>query len=482
MFEHEANGPLPFSLENIAAFLELSLGLSAWKSYGGSAWALRMNPSSGNLHPTEAYLVLPPLSETDGRGGVFHYNPYFHGLEQRAVFTEKFWSGIREYFGRDGFFAGLSSIHWREAWKYGERAFRYCGQDIGHALACLSLSGNLLGWKVKLLNTLADADLETILGFGITEWTRFEEEVPELMLFVHKYSEEEVPGDLPDEIINSFGRLSFKGEPNILSTDHMEWKVIEELSSLTVKPKNPEKRCRLKDHAFHEEGLFGLQAADVIRRRRSALAFDGKTHVSRKAFFGMLDRTVPRNGRPPYDVGLCDISVHLLIFAHRVSGLEQGLYFLVRNERDFREIRERCRSGFLWERTEGFPGSLYLLEKGDFRSTAEEAGCRQEIAADGCFSAAMLARFREEIEREPFSYRRLHWEAGMVGQVLYLEAEAHGLRGTGMGCFFDDVAHGLLGFPDNAFQDIYHFSAGKAVEDKRLTTLPPYYHLKRDRI
>jgi len=30
---------------------------------------------------------------------------------------------------------GLSSIHWREAWKYGERAFRYCQHDIGHAIA-----------------------------------------------------------------------------------------------------------------------------------------------------------------------------------------------------------------------------------------------------------------------------------------------------------------------------------------------------------
>jgi hypothetical protein len=39
----------------------------------------------------------------------------------------------------------------------------------------------------------------------------------------------------------------------------------------------------------------------------------------------------------------------------------------------------------------------------------------------------------------------------MIGQVLYLEAEAHGLRGTGIGCFFDDAVHDLLGFENNAF-------------------------------
>ena len=35
---------------------------------------------------------------------------------------------------------GLSSIHWREAWKYGERAFRYCQHDVGHALAAIGIA------------------------------------------------------------------------------------------------------------------------------------------------------------------------------------------------------------------------------------------------------------------------------------------------------------------------------------------------------
>jgi hypothetical protein len=34
-----------------------SLAISAWKGIGTDRWALRVNPSSGNLHPTEAYLI-----------------------------------------------------------------------------------------------------------------------------------------------------------------------------------------------------------------------------------------------------------------------------------------------------------------------------------------------------------------------------------------------------------------------------------------
>ena len=41
----------------------------------------------------------------------------------------------------------------------------------------------------------------------------------------------------------------------------------------------------------------------------------------------------------------------------------------------------------------------------------------------------------------------------MIGQVLYLEAEAVGLRGTGIGCFFDDGMHSLLGLKDSTIPE-----------------------------
>ena len=44
----------PITEHSIGEFLRCSMGLSAWKQYGQSRWALRVNPSSGNLHPTEA--------------------------------------------------------------------------------------------------------------------------------------------------------------------------------------------------------------------------------------------------------------------------------------------------------------------------------------------------------------------------------------------------------------------------------------------
>ncbi len=77
----------PLTRDNLGLFLELSLGLSAWKAYQGSRWALRVNPSSGNLHPTEGYIVLPSLDGVSAHPGVYHYAPHDHALEERCVLS-----------------------------------------------------------------------------------------------------------------------------------------------------------------------------------------------------------------------------------------------------------------------------------------------------------------------------------------------------------------------------------------------------------
>jgi hypothetical protein len=123
---------------------------------------------------------------------------------------------------------------------------------------------------------------------------------------------------------------------------------------------------------------------------------------------------------------------------------------------------------------------LFLLAEGDFRDAARMVSCNQEIASDGAFSLGMIADFGDRSRTGgAWWYRRLFWEAGVLGQVLYLEAEAAGVRGTGIGCYFDDVFHDRLGLSGDEFQDLYHFTVGGPVDDPRLTALPPYAHLKR---
>jgi hypothetical protein len=120
---------------------------------------------------------------------------------------------------------------------------------------------------------------------------------------------------------------------------------------------------------------------------------------------------------------------------------------------------------------------LALLAAGDVRDFAATVSCHQEIAAHSAFAVAMLARFDSVTPDRPWRYRDRFWEAGMVGQALYLEAEAAGVQGTGIGCYFDDAVHEALRLQGTLYQDLYHFTVGGAVIDTRLRSLPPYAHL-----
>jgi len=468
--------PQAFGIEAVGGLLELSVGLSAWKVAGQSRWSLRMNPSSGNLHPTETHLVLPPLASQSA--GVYHYNPLHHALERRAAVPAPLWRQLEDHFQGEGFLIGLTSIFWRESWKYGERAFRYCNHDVGHALAAIRLAANLFGWRATCLTGLSDEAVATILGLNRTAYAPLEEEHPDLLCRVGPWPRSPRSVDLPENLVNAFQNLAFQGDPNQLSPERTKWEIIAEAADLTRKPATSPSDHRAMPPASPRVLPSPLNAAEIIRKRRSATAFSRGGAVSRERFLAILDSTRPHDRRAPFDAGLGPPALSLILFVHRVHGLPPGAYAFIRDPRDTEPLRRRCRPEFLWKPPEpGFP--LYLLEEGDHRRTATMISCHQDIAGDSVFSLGMLARFQETVEAAPYRYRHLFWESGMIGQILYLEAEACGLRGTGIGCYFDDALHELLGLKDAAYQSMYHFTVGEPIEDERLTTLPPYYHLER---
>jgi len=469
--------PRPFDLNNIAAFLELSMGLAAVKTFMDSSWALRINPSSGNLHPTEAYIIR--AEETPSRG-IFHYNSEGHILEKRAELSTQGIEGLNKTFRGDGFLTLLTGIDWREAWKYGARAFRYSNLDTGHAAAALSFSAALLGWKITHLNNLSDHTLRGMLGFDDIEWTQYEAERVEAAFLIEDAGAPSTVIEIDNEIIEAFKALDFKGKPNTLSSGHIEWPMINEVVRATEKKgalgvaKNTTSR-----RDYIETDIPAFTGASVIRNRRSAQAYKKDTEATREEFFSIIDRTIPRTCSAPFDLLHNSPQINLIIFIHRVKGLKQGLYILLRDENEKEGLKEKMNKNFLWKETE--LQSLYLLMEGDLTEEARYIFCQQDLAGNAVFAAAMIARFRDNIVKNPSSYRDLFMEAGIVGQVLYIAAEAHGLRGTGIGCFYDDMIHELIGFPhgDNTYQSLYHFTVGSPLRDSRITTALPYGPLRR---
>jgi SagB-type dehydrogenase family enzyme len=457
-------GPAALTRESVGELLELSFGLSAWKEYGPDRWALRCNPSSGNLHPTEAYILSRNLPGIDD--GLHHYLSRDHLLEQRC----------RSHSGGEApprLWIALSSIHWREAWKYGERAFRYCQLDIGHALGAIRYAAGALGWSATLVENIGSSELSALMGLDRAEdFAGAEAEDAELLVAIDAAPGTDVAGDHRPPSQSDENRWA--GHANLLDPHPLyRWPAIGQVSQATrgrdssLPSEFPDYPPRYRSH--------DARAAEIILGRRSAQRFDSKFTMSSDTFYRLLDGLLDRPSAP-WDIWNFAPRVHPVFFVHRVEGLEPGVYAMPRHPAAANALRQQLRGDFEWRTPDNAPAHLPFVRllRTDCRIIARTMNCHQAIASDSCFSLSMLSEFESVVTANAWRYRQLHWEAGLLGHALYLEAEAEGLRGTGIGCYFDDALHEVLGLANAQFQALYHFTVGRPLTDDRVSTLPAY--------
>lgn len=438
LFAKERLPAAPLCLESLSILLRYSLGLAAIKSHGGSSWALRCNASSGNLQPSECYVIAPPIEGISDHTSLSHYAPQEHSLELLHTYDNQQ--------GDEGFYLAISSIFWREAWKYGERCWRYCQLDAGHAYGAIKIAATMLGWECTIVST----DTKEIGGLcGLDQWERFhpsEQESPDLLIRIANPTSA-LPTPPPLHSI-----------ANQLSSSHHDWPILEVIDRATqglYPPIAPSPITRKTPHPSKNAG-------EIILKRRSAQMMDGST-ITEEQFRTLMDASLFFDNTP---------DIHFVLFVHRVEGLEKGLYTYVRNNEHRELLKNSMDDNFLWEEC---GENLYLLKHGDFRGAAQMISCNQEIAKEGAFSFGMITHFSSSLEQHgAIGYKNLYHQCGALGQMLYLEATSLGLSATGIGCFLDDEFHALLGLRDQKFQSLYHFTIGRAIVDTRITTLEPY--------
>lgn len=473
---------VPIDLASIGAWLQLSLGLTAWKSFGPERWAVRANPSSGNLHPVEAYLLASGIAGLSD--GIHHYRPDGHGLELRATHAVAAGNGPR-------LAVVLTTIMWREAWKYGERAFRYCQLDVGHAVAALGYAAAALGWALREETEFGSATLARLCGsdrsadFPAAPGTDTEREEVELMLSVQL---PEVLASWPvaaaasgrltsGELDTRVARAKWHGIASGIDRHPIfSWPIVEEVAAATRQPDSSVSPVTRGNEMATEAAIeladpdgfvAAMPVCELLTRRRSAQRFDHRHIMSLKAFAAIVARLGAVADAP---------DPALVFFIHRVDALSSGLYLLPRGAAHLTELRQRFDPRFEFAPVEGMNGLLRLLPVAahDLQRLARRLHCHQEIAASSCFALGMLTPFSAALEQGPAAYRRLYRECGVIGQALYLEAELQGLRGTGIGCFFDDQMHAVLGLQNEDWQTLYHFTVGLPVDDARIETTAAY--------
>jgi len=98
-----------------------------------------VDPSRGNLHPTEAYLICGPIAaSTHGLlpAGLYHYAPKSHALELLARIKEESWQDQE-----------LPKINTASC------SYLYL---LGHALVAVGVAARCLGWQALMEEEHAD--------------------------------------------------------------------------------------------------------------------------------------------------------------------------------------------------------------------------------------------------------------------------------------------------------------------------------------
>lgn len=466
----------PLLTESISQLLQFSMAIAAYKESGGNSWAVRCNASSGNLHPTETYLVLPPVLQNQKKTSIYHYNVKNHALELLSSLDTTFWKKLPE----GSFLIGLSSISWREVWKYGERAFRYTQLDAGHAWQSLVVSAKMLGWKLTRLDSVSDDDINLL--FGLNQENRFFENENADMLFVvaplhpkstssHSLTAHVEQNINIDSLIENTS-LVYEAIANQLSPSMQDWEIIPQIEEACSQMQIPQDKTQ---EALHVDKNATQESKQVVLNRRSIHVMDKETSLITQEQFHTILNSVSSS------LDSKENSTHLALFVHRVQGYNSGLYILVRNEKDINSLKKEMHNNFAWDKTN--LENLYLLETRDLKMASKSISCSQDIASDGAFSLGMLCNFSQQLqEYGAHRYKELYWECGAIGQQLYLEATSMGLSGTGIGCFLDDMMHGLLGVKNNNFQVLYHFTVGRGYVDSRIMSKPAYTNIKKENL
>jgi SagB-type dehydrogenase family enzyme len=335
----------------------------------------------------------------------------------------------------------LSSIAWREAWKYRDRAYRYCLHDIGHAWQALALSARAIGCDSFAIGHFPDDEVAQFCRLHEDEWP---------MLIVELRGRSIPMREPPVRESSAADTVWYGGHANQLSRERIGYPMIDGIHAATklvhrafdgisAAEPPPSGSGKIKLPPFtSSQRAFG----EVARKRRSALDFRGGVQSMSLTELSAILTVTARPLRADFDGDF----IQLYLYAHRVSGLEPGVYRF-------------------WPE----PAELEPIRCGDQRVAAAGLSLGQDLAGNACVAFSMIGDVERAVRAHgDRGYRYVHFEAGAIGHRLYLAAEALGLGATGIGAFYDEEVHRYLNVTPEQGQVVYHFAVGYPVADPRL--------------
>ncbi|MDE3137546.1 MAG: SagB/ThcOx family dehydrogenase [Acidobacteriota bacterium] len=455
------------TLSELASLLYHAAGVTRRRAWPGGEIYFRAAACTGALYEIELYLVTGDLDALPA--GIYHFSPADFALRR---LREGDWRGVvaaataaEPAISHAPVSIIATGIYWRNAWKYGARAYRHFGWDNGtihanllamaaahHVPACL-----VLGFEDEPINRLLGLDTEKevalsilALGSGDPPVPAAPVEIPPLHLETVRYSPEEV--DFPEmRAMHSSTFLTSQTEVTVWrvasmpETPPVAQPLLAAAGKITIPlPMPPQAQIDSQD-AGHRSRVMGHEDSleTVITRRGSSRRFTQQpiTLAQLSAALEFATRPIPADFLAPGE-RLND----LYIIANAVEGIDPGSYFFSRD-----------------------PFGLELLKSGMFREEARYLGLEQALAGDAAAAIFFLADLDAILGRYGNrGYRAAQLEAGILGGRLYLASYAQHLGATGLTFYDDDV---IAFFSPHAAAKAAIFLVAIGHAAKRLRTL-----------
>ncbi len=407
-------------LQLLAELLFYSAGITRVYRYPfGERYYFRAYPSTGALYQTEVYLVVGDVSGL--KPGVYHFDPGEFVLSEIREGDHRpnlsVLTGDEEVMSCD-LAVVLTSIAWRNAWKYGPRSYRHWFWDGGTLCANLVAVAGALGFRYRVTMGFVDDGLNLLLGIdgrkeaaiavvpiwsgGASRATGGPIPLSEVRLRFLPLSRREVEYE---EVVRAY-----KTSRLVDASEVSKWReMAASMGPLRVEVEG--ERVRLPEPPA---GLSLPPLGDVILRRGSTRKFARVPIDGWK--LGFVLRTMCSPLVADFLKGAGSLVTPFAI-VNAVDGLRPGAY-----------VYDAPRD------------ELVLLKEGNFRRVAEYLCLEQELGGDASATVFLMAPLERALSSlGNRGYRAVQFEAGMRAGLAYLAAHSVGMGVTGLTFYDDDV-------------------------------------------
>lgn len=394
-------------MKHLAEVLFFTAGLTRKMRFGSEIYYMRAASATGALYPIELYVISTGI---DGLGpGVYHFNPLdFTLLRIREGQYSSIVAEATDNPQSSAATIAMTSLAWRNAWKYEARSYRHWFWDGGVMAANLLAVCHSEHLDVRVLLGFVDSEIDNLLGLYPSK----EATVALMMINQSRVTE----GSSAVQEVRSL-----RVESENLSRDEVEYPIIWQTnvaSSLS---------SRSEVHSWHQSfsresqsprpGFHSRELSDtlarVILRRGSTRKFAQKP-ISSKALVTILEAST---GPVPLDFQSEDGTlIDFYMIVNDVEDLEPGSYYYDRRT-----------------------GSLGQLKPGRLRYVSGYLCLNQLLFGDASVVFFLMTDLGSVLDRlGDRGYRAAQFEGGIRAGKIYLSAYAQGIGASGS-TFFDDA-------------------------------------------